>query len=215
MLFRLAPGASYPSASVPSRGEHALKSRRRRPHRRRPPQQATPLTRRHPHQEPPRRPEVDALSHDERFQPEPDHSAMIRSIGTPGRTASHRARPSTRPHRSATGTCPRDPAPEREVWRGMGTAHCAHRQHSSAERVLVSEGVTVLVYRVDGAPMLLPMLQSCFVRNSRSTGSSNSLCTGSAKAGTSSRRRTGERKRESLHTRSLPDFSRRKFTCYA
>ena len=72
-----------------------------------------------------------------------------------------------------------------------------------------------MVYRVDGAPMLLPMLQSCFVRNSRSTGSSNSLCTGSAKAGTSSRRRTGERKRESLHTRSLPDFSRRSFTCYA
>ena len=151
--------------------------------------------------------------------PSQDHSAMIRSISTTGRTASHGARPSARPHQSAhryrQAVCPRDPAPEREVWRGMGTAHCAHRQHSSAERVLVSEGVTVLVYRVDGAPMLLPMLQSCFVRNSRSTGSSNSLCTGSAKAGTSSRRRTGERKRESLHTRSLPDFSRRNFTCYA
>ena len=86
---------------------------------------------------------------------------------------------------------------------------------SSAERVLGSEGVTVPVYLVVGILRLLPMLQNCFVRNSRSTGSSNSLCTGSAKAGTSSRRRTGERKRESLHTRSLPDFSRRNFTCYA
>jgi hypothetical protein len=100
-------------------------------------------------------------------------------------------------------------------WEGHGHDTLLTDSSSSAERVLGSEGVTVLVYLVVGIPRLLPMLQNCFVCNSRSTGSSNSLCTGSAKAGTSSRRRTGERKRESLHTRSLPDFSRRNFTCYA
>ena len=100
-------------------------------------------------------------------------------------------------------------------WEGHGHDTLLTDSSSSAERVLGSEGVTVPVYLVVGILRLLPMLQNCFVRNSRSTGSSNSLCSGSAKAGTSSRRRTGERKRESLHTRSLPDFSRRNFTCYA
>ena len=89
----------------------------------------------------------------------------------------------TSPNTGTGRQCPRDPAHQSEKLGGAWARHTAHRQRlvcGACVRIRGCDRAGVPCSRYTEA---VTMLQNCFVRNSRSTGSSNRLCTGVQKPG--------------------------------